>query len=114
MIWLSSFWPGRQVINAHVRCWLKALHDAFDCLQFTYKADSIQLNFLQLLSENAYQNVTYHCRNSVAYYDNAEKTFDKAVKFQSHNDVELVAQRPTKLRYSVKLDECQVSEPSIP
>ncbi len=65
--------------------------------------------FLQLLSENAYQNVTYHCRNSVAYYDKEANNYKQAAKFMSSNDLELVARRPVKFRYSVSLDECQVS-----
>ena len=77
--------------------------------QLTYKADSVQMTFLQLLSEQAYQNITYHCRNSVAYYDRQAANHDKALRFMANNDVELVADQPVKFRYSVKQDECQVS-----
>lgn len=77
---------------------------------FTYKADKVQLTFLQLLSSTAYQNVTYHCRNSVAYYDKAERNYRKAVRFMASNDLELVARRPRKARYSVVLDECKLSQ----
>ena len=67
------------------------------------------MRFLQLLSTRAYQNVTYHCKNSVAYYDIETASLDKALKFQTSNDLELVADRPKRQRYSVSLDECQVS-----
>ncbi len=80
----------------------------FPLLQFTYKADRVQLTFLQLLSTDATQNVTYHCRNSVAYYSNAEDSLNQAAKFLTSNDLELQAESP-KFRYEVTLDECQVS-----
>ena len=77
-------------------------------LQFTYKSDGIQLRFLQLLSAHASQNVTYHCRNSAPYHDVTTDSKENAVKFQTSNDLELVAGRPRRQRYSVILDECQV------
>ena len=64
--------------------------------------------FLQLLSTKAYQNITYHCRNSVAYYDYYEGNFNKSALFMTSNDLELVATNPVKYRYSVARDECQV------
>lgn len=74
---------------------------------FSYKADKVQLKFLQLLSSRAQQNITYHCRNSVAYYDQKTKSHDQATVFMASNDVELVPKRPIKFQYSVLLDECQ-------
>jgi len=74
---------------------------------FTYKADRVQLTFLQLLSNEAYQNITYHCRNSVAYYDHSARNYKQAVKFMTSNDLELVAKKPVKFRYSVALDDCK-------
>lgn len=81
-------------------------------MQFTYKADKVQLTFLQLLSTEAHQNVTYHCRNSVAYFDQRSGSFDLALEMLTSNDVELVARKPKRRMYAVTLDECQVSSPS--
>ena len=82
------------------------IYDAW--FQFTYKSDSVQLTFLQLLSSQAYQNITYHCMNSAAYYDREDDTYDKAAIFLTSNDLEMVAVRPAKFRYKVPVDECQV------
>ena len=78
------------------------------CLQFSYKVDKVQLTFLQLLSKEAYQNITYHCKNSTVYFDKASNSFNKAAKFQTYNDLELSPNR-RKFRYHVALDECQVT-----
>lgn len=78
-------------------------------IQFTYAADKAQLRYLQLLSTTAYQNITYNCLNSVAYYDaEASKSYDLAAKFMTSDDKELKALNK-KLSYSVSLDECQVT-----
>jgi hypothetical protein len=74
---------------------------------FTYKADMVQMKFLQLLSVSAVQNITYHCRNSVAYYDDAARNYKQAAKFMTSNDLELVARRPVKFRYDVLMDDCK-------
>lgn len=57
--------------------------------QFTYKIDRVQLTFLQMLSGRAEQNITYHCKNSVAYLDATKGNYRKAVKLLSGNDLEL-------------------------
>lgn len=74
---------------------------------FTFKADKIQLTFLKLLSKTGYQNVTYHCKNSIAYYDARERTYNKAVKIMTSNDLELTANGPPNFRYTVKEDGCR-------
>lgn len=74
----------------------------------TYKADSNQLGFLQLLSGFATQNITYHCKNSVAYYHQEKKTHRYGLKFLAWNDVELTATGPQRLRYNAIEDGCKV------
>lgn len=65
-------------------------------MQFSYGDDSlaantaaIQMTFLRLLSTEASQNLTYHCKNSVAYMDASTGNLKKAVLLQGSNDVEI-------------------------
>lgn len=78
-------------------------------IQITYKADSNQIGFLQLLSKNAYQNITYHCKNSIGYFDSERKTYRKGMKFLTWNDAELTPRGNQRLRYEMIIDECRVS-----
>lgn len=84
------------------------LGDAHNGMKITYKADSIQLSHLQMLSTHATQNVTYHCKNSVAYRDNGKNSYRRALKFLAWNDAELVAKGSHHLRYEALEDGCQV------
>ncbi len=76
--------------------------------QFTYKADKVQINFLQLLSKEAVQNVTYLCKNSVAFYDSTKQTYKRAVKLMAYNDLELTAEGNSMFKYKSIRDGCQV------
>lgn len=76
--------------------------------QFTYKSDSNQLVFLQLLSSTAEQNITYHCFNSAAHYDSAKRSYRSALKLMAFNDLELTARGTKRTRYNVAEDECRV------
>lgn len=78
-------------------------------MRLTYKADSNQLGFLQLLSGNAVQNVTYHCKNSVAFYDERLKSYRRALKLLAWNDAEITAKGQPRLRYEAIEDGCRVS-----
>ena len=84
-------------------------------MQFSYGDDSlapntaaIQMTFLRLLSTEASQNLTYHCRNSVAYLDAATGNLKKAVLLQGSNDVEIRAEGNSRFTYSVMEDGCTV------
>lgn len=81
----------------------------FPLLQFTYKIDKIQLNFLQLMSNRAEQRITFNCLNSVAFYNQANSTFDQAIKMLTSDENVLTADSESRLAYSVLSDNCQVS-----
>lgn len=84
-------------------------------LQFSYGDDSlaantasIQMTFLRLLSTEASQNITYHCKNSVAYMDAENGNLRKAVLLQGSNDVELRAEGNSRFTFNVLEDGCTV------
>lgn len=66
---------------------------------------AVQLKLLQLLSSQARQNITYHCRNSVAHRDTGG-SLKKALILQGSNGQELRAQGNPRLRYTVTEDGC--------
>lgn len=77
-------------------------------MKLTYKADSNQMGFLQLSSAHATQNVTYHCKKSVGYFDAEKNTHRRGLKLLTWNDAELLPKGPERLRYEAIVDECQV------
>lgn len=89
-------------------------HDHF-LLQFSYAENgqtstaNIQMNFLRLLSTEATQTITYHCKNSVAYMDQATGNLKKALLLQGSNDVEIRAEGNSRFTYGVLEDGCKVS-----
>ena len=48
----------------------------------------VQLTFLRLLSNEAYQNFTYTCINSAAWYDSTTGNLNNAIKLQGDNEEE--------------------------
>ena len=81
----------------------------FSVFQFTYKADSNQMRFLQLLSAEAWQQLTYHCKNSVAVFDATRRNLRSALQIMTAADTELKARGNRKFRYRVVEDGCRVS-----
>lgn len=75
----------------------------------TYKADSNQLGFLQILSEHATQNITYHCKKTVANYHEEKKSHRFGLKLLAWNDAEITAKGPQRLRYEATEDGCKVN-----
>lgn len=61
------------------------------------------------MSTKASQNVTFHCRNTIGYYDARTKNYRKGIKLLAYNDAEILPKANNRLRYKAILDECQVS-----
>ena len=65
--------------------------------------NSVQMQFLRLLSRSVSQNITYHCLNSRAWEDVDGLT----IKLQGDNDMELTNSEKTKP--VVVTNECKVN-----
>lgn len=70
---------------------------------------AIQLTFLRLMSTEASQNLTYHCKNSVAYLDQQTGNLKKSLLLQGSNEIELRSEGNSRFTYTVTYDGCTVS-----
>ncbi|KAG8284926.1 Collagen alpha-2(V) chain [Homalodisca vitripennis] len=96
--------PQISHVGREQELWLSEIKPGF---KINYKADSNQIGFLQLLSSSASQNLTYHCRNSVGYFDLQHKTYRRGLKLLGWNDAEITPRGNMKFRYTVTEDECR-------
>merc|ERR1740131_565202 len=64
----------------------------------------VQMTFLRLMSRQAYQNFTYTCLNSAAWYDQAMATYDNAIKLQGENEAIFSAKGNQP---NILLDDCK-------
>jgi collagen type V/XI/XXIV/XXVII alpha len=67
---------------------------------------SVQLTFLRLMSREAYQNFTYTCLNSAAWYDTTTASYSSAIRLQGDNEEEFSI---TNNKPNVLLDGCKVN-----
>lgn len=72
-------------------------------------AVTVQMTFIRLLSKEASQTITYHCKNSVGYKDGKTGNLKKAVLLKGSNDLELKAEGNNRFRYTVVEDTCTQS-----
>lgn len=108
-IWLEDFEKGIKVSHQDSLLEKKILMQPYFYVQMNYKADSNQIGFLQLLSVSASQNITYHCKNSVAYFDAGHRNYRKGLKLLTWNDAEILPRSNNqRLQYKVGEDECRV------
>lgn len=56
----------------------------------------VQMTFLRLLSQEAYQNFTYTCVNSVAWFNSRSENYDLSVRLLGENDIEIGHDTPVK------------------
>ena len=63
------------------------------------------MTFLRLLSQKAYQNFTFTCVNSAAWYNQRTFNYDQAIKLLGDNEQEFSAKT---LRPNVIIDGCKV------
>lgn len=106
-------WWTKSSPNANKAVWFGADMNGGNRLRYGNKEEqpnavAVQLKLLQLLSREAHQNITYHCRNSVAYKD-SKGNLKKALILRGSNGQELRAQGVNRLRYSVIEDGCSQS-----
>ena len=59
------------------------------------------------MSQNAYQNFTYTCLNSAAWYDASSASYANAIKLQGDNEEEFSIQNN---KPNVLLDGCKVKQ----
>lgn len=79
----------------------------------TYEAvGTVQMNFLRILSEEARQNFTYSCINSVAWYNSKLDSYDMSIKLMSANEMEL-GYDTTSPAINVLVDGCRVRIKSV-
>jgi len=106
---MKNWYQSRNAQKKHV--WFsESMTGGF---QFQYGTDgadsedvSIQMTFMRLMSNQASQNVTYHCKNSIAYMDSASGNLKKAVLLQGSNDIEIRAEGNSRFTYTVSEDGC--------
>jgi hypothetical protein len=75
--------------------------------QITYETlGVVQLTFLRLLSQDAYQNFTYTCINSAAWYSLKSYNYESAIKLLGENDQEFSTDG---LQPTILVDGCKVN-----
>jgi len=87
----------------------KYFDEDHDLGKLEYNSDMTQMKYLGLLSKDAYQNVTVHCKKTIAWMNSATGGYDRAMKFKGMNDQVFAKSRTDDdSRYApeVMKDEC--------
>ena len=91
------------VLRIYLLNYLFTNNQVFFAFQINYCMNSVQMQFLRLLSRSVSQNITYHCLNSRAWEDDN----GRSIKLQGDNDMELTSSEKTKP--VVVTNECKVN-----
>ncbi|XP_022176710.1 collagen alpha-1(XI) chain-like [Myzus persicae] len=84
--------------------WYSNLRGGF---KITYETvGPVQMNFLRLLSQNGYQNFTYTCINSAAWFNAKSNSYDMAVKFMGENSIQFSSEQGSP-KVDVLVDGCK-------
>ena len=77
-------------------------------LKLEYVSDPSQLEFLQLLSDRASQQITYHCKNSIPWPDEKADGVTNSIKMLTVNGLELHAKSSNKFKPKLLGNDCMV------
>jgi len=75
--------------------------------ELEYTADTTQLKYLGLLSGDARQNVTIHCRERAVWYNRETSGYEKAMKFKGMSDQIFEKSKIERFSPKVLVDDCQ-------
>jgi len=64
------------------------------------------MKFLRMLSQDVYQNFTYTCINSAAWYSLKSFNYESAIKLMGHNEQEFSNE---SLQPNILMDGCKVN-----
>jgi len=81
--------------------------------EIEYAADHTQLKYLGLLSNNAIQNVTVHCKERPVWYNQATAGYESAMKFKGMKE-QVFQHSQTEGKYTPKIknDDCSFATAS--
>uniref|UniRef100_A0A3B3C1X9 Fibrillar collagen NC1 domain-containing protein n=1 Tax=Oryzias melastigma TaxID=30732 RepID=A0A3B3C1X9_ORYME len=96
----SCIFPDKKSEGARITSWVKEIPGSWfsefkrgKLLSYVDAEGNpigvVQMTFLRLLSAAARQNMTYNCYQSVAWHDQQQDSYDKAIRFLGSNDEEM-------------------------
>merc|ERR1712002_1396716 len=75
--------------------------------ELSYNADTTQLKYLGLLSTNARQNITIHCRERAVWFNRDTSGYERAMKFKGMNEQIFEHSKVERFTPKVLKDDCQ-------
>jgi len=104
----ASRMPNIPWRKSHGAGWYSSLRGGF---RISYDSlGPVQLTFLRLMSRQAYQNFTYTCLNSAAWYDTTTNSYANAIKLQGENEEEFSV---ANNKPNIIMDNCKSKESNL-